>query len=833
MYFQTLQLLAVVFFVCGVLQANAIDYYKSPAYSDSQVSRDRPMLLRRELIFSVRGQRCSSESTGLRPPRLPQVGVPALLRGSAVCTRTQMVCLDWECWTVGSANLCNLGQPQAWLDLTMTLLLLIFVAILGLIQNSVSASLDESIQTAQDYSVMVDDPGPEDNDPKEWQKFFSQFGHVTFVTIAKNNGPLIKAMAERRAIMREIIMMIGNGEASVEEDDDGVLDTTWEGKSFKTKINELADSQRIDSEDPKSKTRDLIMKSGLFGMKPMAKWAAALAKINVELNAVLEAAATEEGRYIPSKVFITFETELAQRRCLKALTQGAVTAAFDMNKDKMDPAYIWKNDNILCVKEAPEPSEVFWEDVQVTFQMRVKQQSVTFAATLVLVFGSILCCKLLQLSLGAGGAALWISITNVLVPTVLRKLCFNVEDHVSMNDQQLSLFMKLTFFRWMNTAVVIYLITNFSDFLTVVAMKQVQAVIMADAITTPLIRTLNPADAINQLIISNYALTQEKMNSYFLGTLWFPAERYADMTKSLFLALFYSSLFPAGLFLTCFGYSFAYTVDKYSLLRSWRTPAEIDDDITKISRGHITFAVYCHAVMSMVFYAEFPFDNVCKDSEAGVLEWWRFRDAKAAHNVQTDEIYMHCDQSVGLRVLGVFFGNSIARDSMHGKQERVVKVFGVLCFILTVLLFIIFFGEGIVMGTYYLFHGRYSADTDANDAHFTDCDIQAYIPNITHSSLAYPLVAADVKAFESRYLPFELPSEDLYQVQSLHNKFELPFYSKGELDGLFSSVTYFPPPEGLVEEEAPAKKPGVFDKFLGKTAEPKAAGTYKKVATDE
>ena len=54
MYFQTLQLLAVVFFVCGVLQASAIDYYMSPAYSDSQVSRERPKLVRRELI--VRGE---------------------------------------------------------------------------------------------------------------------------------------------------------------------------------------------------------------------------------------------------------------------------------------------------------------------------------------------------------------------------------------------------------------------------------------------------------------------------------------------------------------------------------------------------------------------------------------------------------------------------------------------------------------------------------------------------------------------------------------------------------------------------------------------------------
>ena len=91
------------------------------------------------------------------------------------------------------------------------------------------------------------------------------------------------------------------------------------------------------------------------------------------------------------------------------------------------------------------------------------------------------------------------------------------------------------------------------------------------------------------------------MNSYFLGTAWYPAERYADMTKTLFLALFYSALFPSGLFLTCLGYGFTYTVDKYSLLRLWRTPSELDDIITKISRGHMILAVYAHAV-TPVYY---------------------------------------------------------------------------------------------------------------------------------------------------------------------------------------------------------------------------------------
>jgi len=37
-YFQVLQLLTVVFFFCGLMQSQTINYYKSAAYSDGQVS---------------------------------------------------------------------------------------------------------------------------------------------------------------------------------------------------------------------------------------------------------------------------------------------------------------------------------------------------------------------------------------------------------------------------------------------------------------------------------------------------------------------------------------------------------------------------------------------------------------------------------------------------------------------------------------------------------------------------------------------------------------------------------------------------------------------------
>jgi|MDSY01.1.fsa_nt_gb hypothetical protein len=116
MYFQTLQLLAATFFASGLFQAQAISYYKSEAYSNRQV------------------------------------GVPGMLRGSAVCTRQEVMCLDeWcESWdSIGNANLCHMGVTQAGFDFTMTVLLLVLFAVVSTVQNNVSASLDESLQTAQ------------------------------------------------------------------------------------------------------------------------------------------------------------------------------------------------------------------------------------------------------------------------------------------------------------------------------------------------------------------------------------------------------------------------------------------------------------------------------------------------------------------------------------------------------------------------------------------------------------------------------------------------------------------------------------------------------------
>ena len=52
---------------------------------------------------------------------------------------------------------------------------------------------------------------------------------------------------------------------------------------------------------------------------------------------------------------------------------------------------------------------------------------------------------------------------------------------------------------------------------------------------------------------------------YFGGTEWNLAERYTDMTKTLFVSLFYASVLPAGLFVSCVAFVVNYWVDKVVL----------------------------------------------------------------------------------------------------------------------------------------------------------------------------------------------------------------------------------------------------------------------------
>lgn len=60
------------------------------------------------------------------------------------------------------------------------------------------------LHSAQAYTVKVSSPDPLADDPDRWRRLFAQFGHVSYVTVARGNGSLLRAMADRRAVGRRL-----------------------------------------------------------------------------------------------------------------------------------------------------------------------------------------------------------------------------------------------------------------------------------------------------------------------------------------------------------------------------------------------------------------------------------------------------------------------------------------------------------------------------------------------------------------------------------------------------------------------------------------------------
>ena len=85
---------------------------------------------------------------------------------------------------------CELSKNAVVADLFMSIVIAILMALGKIPEKELLEQLDEAVQTLQDYSIVVNNPPANANNPDEWKEFFSRFGTVRLVTIAKRNAAL-------------------------------------------------------------------------------------------------------------------------------------------------------------------------------------------------------------------------------------------------------------------------------------------------------------------------------------------------------------------------------------------------------------------------------------------------------------------------------------------------------------------------------------------------------------------------------------------------------------------------------------------------------------------
>lgn len=226
----------------------------------------------------------------------------------------------------------------------------------------------------------------------------------------------------------------------------------------------------------------------------------------------------QKEKFDVARVFVTFETEEGQRAALASLAVGR----FDImtnNTSAVSPSALFKG-TILRIGEPSEPSAVRWLDLGASANHKVFMRGLNLAITVGLVALSGFIVDRARTTFGPWAGAQLISIFNAVIPLIV-KILMIFEPHGTEGSFQAALYTKITLFRWVNTALLIHLITPWTSTLDTGdsdVLPQINALLWSELYTVPLLRLLDLFGNFKKHVLAPRALTQEQMNRSFQGT---------------------------------------------------------------------------------------------------------------------------------------------------------------------------------------------------------------------------------------------------------------------------------------------------------------------------
>jgi hypothetical protein len=492
LYFKSEVVFGCLLFVMMFITAPTINYYRSMEYSNEQNSTD--------ILMSPVG---------------------GLNAGTAACTKQMFVWMNKEYGPYGPygvaeslprtlatyneywsemggtvRNTCLLTEEQGWLDLTAAIIFIVFVLAFGLFVDQQMEEMDVAVQTASDYSVAVTDPPKDAKECDEWRDFFSQFGVVASITIAIDNAKITKALGTEKYLRRqkklEKLYDMDSELAEVEDDDNAErLVACCRATKVCSFMGDILQGMGIGRDE-------------------------AWCDRELEKNrAVLEDALKEEHSHDVMQVFVIFDTEQGQRKCLSELRVGDIPAALDnapkrWSESNSTDSYKFRGQHILHVEEATEPTEIMWHNLGVSKTMCILQQIVTFTITICLV---VMAALVVKAGTYPAIMAILIACFNAALPEVL-KVVNGLECHAVYNDSQQSLLIKLLMARiTMSAFVLTFVVINFELTLTNQAMASITGVMLAEAVTTPIIHFADASTLGKQIVLGPFAKTQVRLCS--------------------------------------------------------------------------------------------------------------------------------------------------------------------------------------------------------------------------------------------------------------------------------------------------------------------------------
>lgn len=638
-YFATLKCVLYIFLVVALLHIPMQIYYASELYNGGQ-------------------------STDEKIARIGEDNAGTYFLTSAMCTNEEFVlCKDCtvDQWNRDRDSIGNLTTPITSIDGTSTSDSLTFVRknncngpaitsamfnfaslIIVLAANSAVIYLierratkrDEDHTTTEDYTIMISSP-PEVTDPNEWADFFAQFEKqgrgVPLVTVALDNEKLLKLLLSRRNCRNDLESMLEGREEKYDLDNE---------EEFTQLVATLETEKEAKDSSSAVKGFFISMLQDLLGV---CMDELAFCKRILLLEEQIENIAQSE-TFVPSKVFVTMETERGQINALSKLTVGKLVRKGWL-RDKRDPEDIilFQNKHYLNLEDCVEPEAIRWQDLSFTLEnnklltfCRSFQKGVVRFLSFFIVAGllvaQIFFVRFIRDNYGPTFASFFISFANTAIPKVAKAMIL-LENHSTEDSYQKSMYGKITLFRWTNTVILPLLITPFTRTLSSGPkdlIKTVMSVILFDALYGPLLLIADPSGFIKKHFLAPRVptsgndsgchdndeaasiKTQEKLNNLLSGTSFSLGERYTDFTKIMFVCFFYSSIIPSAPYVSLSALLLKYWVDKYMLLRAYARQPPLGESVGNFSFGFLILSFVFYTLGASFLYTGFPFDNLCQ-----------------------------------------------------------------------------------------------------------------------------------------------------------------------------------------------------------------------------
>ena len=303
--------------------------------------------------------------------------------------------------------------------------------------------------------------------------------------------------------------------------------------------------------------------------------------------------------------------------------------------------------------EPPEPEDIIWENFIYSESQRVMKTILIFLICISIILvslGSVFGLTFVQDYLNNDdkeaknkniflkylislAITVVISIINALIQMLLENLT-NSEKQISRSNYLLSLSIKISFFTFLNSAIV-PLISKYLVLIIIdeddkkanslyYSRRRERNNLLADdmliyfivnAIVTPILWVLDPfflLKKIYQCYIEggkSLFMTQKDLNGIYLRPDMNLAYKSSYLVKTTAMCLFYFPIFPLGFIIAFIGFIFAYFLEKYNFTHLYKRPEMLDEIIVKTYADYFIVLLFIGGIGDYIFLDEVIHDN--------------------------------------------------------------------------------------------------------------------------------------------------------------------------------------------------------------------------------